>query len=296
MRELVIISGKGGTGKTSIVGCFAVLAKKKVLADCDVDAADLHLLLLPEIKEWREFYAGKRASIRQRDCIRCGACLARCRFEAVRMNGTGAGEATFRIDPLSCEGCGVCVHFCPQQAIDFAEKKAGEWYLSETRYGPMVHAQLGIAEGNSGKLVTLVRNQAHRIAKERGLDWVIIDGAPGIGCPVIASIAGADLILIVTEPTLSGQHDMARVVQLTQHFHAPVALCINRYDLNERISDGIRRWCKENGIPVLGEIPYDTRFTEAQTRHMSLVEYSEGKAAQVIKSIWQGLMDVRQKT
>jgi len=295
MKELVVISGKGGTGKTSLVGCFAALAKQKVLADCDVDAADLHLLLLPEIKERHEFHAGKRAIIRREDCIGCAACVAWCRFEAVRMDGVGAGEAVFRIDPFSCEGCGVCVHFCPQQAIDFMERKAGEWYISETRYGPMVHAQLGIAEGNSGKLVTLVRSQAHRIAKERRLDWVIIDGSPGIGCPVIASIAGADLILIVTEPSLSAQHDMERVVQLARHFRAPVALCINRYDLNEQISDGIHRWCKGKGILILGEIPYDTRFTEAQTRHVSLVEYSGGKAAQAIKSIWQGLLDAISK-
>jgi len=290
MKELVVISGKGGTGKTSLVGCFAALSKKKVLANCDVDAADLHLLLLSEIKEWRDFYAGKRASIRQEDCIGCGACLAWCRFEAVRMDGLGAGKATFRVDSLSCEGCGVCVHFCPQQAIDFAEKRAGEWYISETRYGPMVHAKLGVGEGNSGKLVTLVRNQARQIAKEREFDWVIIDGSPGIGCPVIASIAGADLVLIVTEPSLSAQHDMERVVQLARHFRAPVALCINRFDLNEEITESIQSWCVGRGIKVLSKIPYDRRFTEAQTKHVSLVEYSGGRTAQAVKSLWQELV------
>jgi len=290
MKEMVVISGKGGTGKTSLVGCFATLAEKKVLADCDVDAADLHLLLLPEIKEWREFYAGKRAFIRQQDCIGCGACLAWCRFEAVKRNGSGAGEATSRIDPLSCEGCGVCAHLCPQQAIDFTEKRAGEWYISETRYGPLVHAKLGVGEGNSGKLVTLVRNQARQIAKEREFDLVIIDGSPGIGCPVIASIAGADLVLIVTEPSLSAQHDMERVVQLARHFRTPVALCINRFDLNEKISESIRSWCLERGIRVAGVIPYDPRFTEAQTRHVSLVEYSGGRTTQAVKSLWQELV------
>ena len=206
------------------------------------------------------------------------------------MDGVGAGEAVFRIDPFSCEGCGVCVHFCPQQAIDFVEKKAGEWYISETQYGPMVHAHLGIGEGNSGKLVSLVRQRARQIAIERGLDGVIIDGSPGIGCPVIASIAGADLILIVTEPSLSAQHDMERVVDLARHFRVPVALCINRFDLNEEISEGIRGWCVGKGIKVLSKIPYDPRFTEAQTKHVSLVEYSGGRTAQAVKSLWQELV------
>ncbi len=292
MKELVIVSGKGGTGKTSLVGCFAALAEKKVLADCDVDAADLHLLLLPKIQERQDFYAGKRATIRQDDCIQCGACIAWCRFEAVKMDGAGAGAAIFRIDPLSCEGCGVCAHFCPPQAIDFVEHKAGEWYVSETHYGPMVHARLGVGEGNSGKLVSLVRQGARKIAMERGLDWVIIDGSPGIGCPVIASIGGTDLVLIVTEPSLSAQHDMERVVELARHFRVPVVLCINRYDLNQEMAEEIRRWCCMKEISVLGEIPYDTRFTEAQMKHLSLVEYAGGKTAQAVKSLWERLADV----
>ena len=188
MKELVVISGKGGTGKTSVVASFAALTKDAVLADCDVDAADLHLVLTPEVKRREEFWSGHEAVIRQADCIRCGACLAHCRFEAVKMDGQAAGEATFTIDPVACEGCGVCVRFCPVKAIDFPERRCGEWYISDTRCGPMVHARLGIAAENSGQLVSLVRREARRIAGEQGKSLILVDGPPGIGCPVIASV------------------------------------------------------------------------------------------------------------
>jgi MinD superfamily P-loop ATPase len=296
MKELVVISGKGGTGKTSLVACFAALAGEVVLADCDVDAADLHLLLAPETKERMDFYAGKRAFIRQEDCISCGSCLSRCRFEAVKMEGSGAGEARFRIDSISCEGCGLCAYFCPQHAVELVDRKAGEWYLSETRFGPLVHARLAVGEGNSGKLVTQVKNRARGIARERGLEWLIVDGSPGIGCPVIASLAGADLVLIVTEPSLSARHDLERVTELARHFRTPAAGLINRFDINESIGDDIRRWCEDNGIPVMGAVPYDRRFTEAQVRRLSLIECCGGKAAQAVRSAWEAVANHLRRT
>jgi len=289
MKELVIISGKGGTGKTSLVASFAALAERKVLADCDVDAADLHLLLEPRIEQREVFKSAKVARIRPGHCIACGKCEEICRFNAVFFDGPGNGrvEKTFRIDPIACEGCGVCAYFCPEKAIDFGETVNGEWYISETRHGPMVHARLGIAEENSGKLVTLVRNQAKRIAEEQGLDLVIIDGSPGIGCPVIASITGADLTLVVTEPTVSGLHDLERVVGLANHFQIPCVVCINKFDLNEEMAGRIETWCAERAIRVVGRIPYDPVFTEAMVHAASVVEYSGGKTAQVIKQLWR---------
>ncbi|MGB7629601.1 MAG: ATP-binding protein, partial [Candidatus Deferrimicrobium sp.] len=225
MKELVIISGKGGTGKTSLTASFVVLADRPVIADCDVDAADLHLVLSPRINERHEFRSGHEAVIRQDDCNGCGTCLADCRFDAVRMNGKAAGNATFVIDPVACEGCGVCIRFCPEKAIDFPERPCGEWMISETRCGPMVHARLGVGAENSGKLVSTVRREARRIAEEEHRFLVIVDGPPGIGCPVIASVTGATHVLAVTEPTVSGEHDLERVLSLTRHFSIPAAVC-----------------------------------------------------------------------
>ncbi|GAH53639.1 unnamed protein product, partial [marine sediment metagenome] len=220
MKELVIVSGKGGTGKTSVVAAFAALAESKVLADCDVDAADLHLVLEPTILTREDFSGGSCARIEAENCTACGKCQEVCRFEAISCNGPAneGVEKTYSVDPIACEGCGVCSLVCPTEAVIFEPVVNGQWYISETRHGPMVHAKLGIAQENSGKLVSLVRNQAKKIAEEQALNLVIIDGSPGIGCPVIASITGADLVLVVTEPTLSGQHDLERVSQLTRHF------------------------------------------------------------------------------
>ena len=223
VKELVVISGKGGTGKTSIVASFAALTEKVVLADCDVDAADLHLVLEPKVMRRESFSGGKRARIRTEHCIACGKCEALCQFDAIDFDGPSNGklDKTFRIDPIACEGCGVCAWFCAENAIEFAPAVNGEWYVSDTRHGPMVHAKLGIAEENSGKLVSTVRKEAGAIAQQRGLELVLIDGSPGIGCPVIASITGADLVLIVTEPTLSGLHDLGRVADVARHFEIP---------------------------------------------------------------------------
>jgi MinD superfamily P-loop ATPase len=283
VKELVIISGKGGTGKTSIVAGFAALAEKAVLADCDVDAADLHLILTPEVRETEEFRSGRTAEIRQEDCIGCGACLARCRFDAVIRSVT-----SFTIDPFACEGCGVCVHFCPTEAIDFEQPLSGHCFQSETRFGPMVHARLGIAEENSGKLVSLVRKRAREIAEARGLDTIIIDGSPGIGCPVIASITGAALVLAVTEPTLSGRHDLERVLELAAHFETPAMVIINKADLNPEMAASIAKACRARDVGVAGEIPYDTLVTRAQMVAMSAVEFAEsGAADKAIRAVWE---------
>jgi MinD superfamily P-loop ATPase len=224
MKEIVILSGKGGTGKTSIVASFAALAQSKVLADCDVDASDLHLLLSPSMKEESEFWSGQVAFIDKEKCTQCGLCQDLCRFEAID---------DFKVDPISCEGCGFCSHVCPADAITMKESLSGRWFISETKYGPLVHARLGIAQENSGKLVALVRQHAKQIAERDGLDYIISDGPPGIGCPVISSLSGANLALLVTEPTLSGIHDLERVLSVCHHFGIPALVCVNKYNLNE---------------------------------------------------------------
>ena len=278
MKELTIISGKGGTGKTSVVASFAALARDKVMADADVDAADLHLILAPKIKYEEDFKGGRSAQIDPERCTECGECLDRCQFNAI--------SPEFVVDKIDCEGCGVCVHFCPAEAIDFPQNVCGKWYISETRFGPLVHARLGIAEENSGLLVSLVRNQAKVLAEEQGLNTIIVDGPPGIGCPVIASITGTSLVLIVTEPTLSGLHDLERVVGLTSHFKIPALACINKFDLNSEISDQIAGYCARNHIELVGHIPYDTTVTHAMVAGKSIVEFSNGSVAGAVKEIW----------
>ena len=288
VKELVVISGKGGTGKTSIVASFAALAEKVVLADCDVDAADLHLVLEPTIARRESFSGGKRARIKSGDCTACGKCEEICRFDAIYFDKTGNAKAdkTFRIDPIACEGCGVCAWFCPENAIEFAPAVNGEWYVSDTRHGPMVHARLGIAEENSGKLVSTVRKEAGAIARQRGLGLVLIDGSPGIGCPVIASITGADMVLIVTEPTLSGLHDLGRVADVARHFDIPGMVCVNKWDLNPDIASEIERHAQERGLAVAGRVRYDRTVTEAQIRKKSVVEYQQDGCAGDIRQVW----------
>jgi len=291
VKELVVISGKGGTGKTSVVASFAALAKNKVLADCDVDAADLHLVLSPQIVRREEFSGGKSAVVAADKCIGCGKCISVCRFDAISFDGPANDVVgkTYRIDPIACEGCGVCAYFCPVDAVNLSPSVNGEWFISETRHGPMVHAKLGIAEENSGKLVTTIRREAKRIAEERGLDMVIIDGSPGIGCPVIASITGASLVLIVTEPTLSGLHDLDRVADLAGHFDIPTAVCVNKSDINPHMTAMIRDRCQQRNIEMLGEIRYDTAVTRAQIEKESVVEYNNGPASGDIRSLWNAV-------
>jgi len=279
MKEIVIISGKGGTGKTSIVSSFAALAENKVLADCDVDAADLHLILSPEIKEKEEFLAGKNAVIDRDICNSCGRCIEVCRFDAI--------SDDYVIDPIDCEGCGVCAYFCPVEAIEMKEKTAGRLFISDTRYGPLFHAKLNIAEDNSGKLVTRVKEEAKKHAKEHGCELVLVDGPPGIGCPVISSVSGANVLLIVTEPTVSGIHDLKRVLELANHFRIKSSVCINKYDINKDVSDEIKAYCLKNNIDVAGEIPYDLDFTNAMIEGKSIVEYSDGDASDKVKKIWE---------
>jgi len=287
MKELVIISGKGGTGKTSVTASFAVLAEKAILADCDVDAADLHLVLKPEVRERHDFRSGHAAVIREADCIGCGTCRDLCRFDAVRMQETKDGVRC-DVDPVACEGCGVCVRFCPQQAIDFPERLCGEWMVSATRCGPMVHARLGVAAENSGKLVATVRQEARRLAEQQGGKLVIVDGPPGIGCPVIASLSGAAQVLVVTEPTVSGEHDLARVLKLAAHFGIPAAICVNKWDLNPEMTERIEKQARAVGATVAGRIRYDRAVTQAQIRERAVVE-TDAPCAGDIRALWKRL-------
>jgi MinD superfamily P-loop ATPase len=280
IKELIVISGKGGTGKTSLLGAFASLATDKVLCDADVDAADLYLILEPEIRKRQDFQEGHKAVIDPDRCTECGLCRDLCRFHAI--------SPDFKVDPIECEGCGVCVYFCPAEAIDFPIKTCGELFISETRCGPMVHARLGIAEDNSGKLVTLTRKEARELAKKRSLGLILTDGPPGLACPVIASIAGATAVMIVTEPTLSGHHDMDRVVELAKHFQIPASICVNKYDLNPDMTGVIEQYAKERGLPILGRIPFDPIFTKAMVQKQTVIEYDgRSQAAQALREIWQ---------
>ena len=290
MKELVVISGKGGTGKTSVVAAFAALADKKVVADCDVDAADLHLVLKPKIGDQGEFRSSKLATVIPDKCTACGKCSELCRFDAVICDAsTEAGHDVYRVDPVACEGCGVCAWNCPESAILFEIQLNGQWFISETRHGPLAHAKLGIAEENSGKLVTLVRNHAKRVAEAKGFDLIIIDGAPGIGCPVIASIAGVSLALVVTEPTVSGIHDMSRVCELTGHFGVPTVVCVNKYDLNSEMAGRIEDQARKAGAKVVGRIRYDPAVTKAQIMETSIVEYTDAGVAQDVRSLWRNV-------
>ncbi|MFQ6109311.1 MAG: ATP-binding protein [Candidatus Aminicenantales bacterium] len=286
MKQLVVISGKGGTGKTVISASLAALAKKTVMADCDVDAANLHLLLHPQLEESHPFKGGEKAKVNLLECTGCGDCLKTCRFSAIDENPRG--EIT--IDPISCEGCGVCSYICPAEAITMEENISGEWFVSQTEYGPFVHARLGIAEENSGKLVTEVRKKAKDIAEKNNLDLVIIDGPPGIGCPVIASLSGTDMALVVTEPTLSGIHDMERVIQMAHHFQIQTACCINKFDLNLKNSEEIEKWCHKNSIPLIGKIPFDEDVTQSIVEGIPFVEYTENPASEEINKIGQKIL------
>ena len=277
MKELVVISGKGGTGKTSLTASFAALASNAAFADCDVDAADLHLLLAPDVRRREEFRSGHAARIRADDCIGCGRCAALCRFDAIAPSARpGDGGRVFAVDPGSCEGCGVCVWNCPVRAIDFPEQVCGEWFVSATRFGPMVHARLHPGAENSGKLVSLVREQAREIAKRENRELVIVDGPPGTGCPVIAALTNAAGVLIVTEPTVSGAHDLARVLELAGHFKIATAVCINKWDLNPEQADGIEAAARAAGATPVGRVRYDKAATRAQRQGLTIIEADGG--------------------
>jgi len=283
IRELVIVSGKGGTGKTSITAAFASLAQNSVLCDADVDAADLHLLMAPKVLKKTDFMGGSIAEIRKDDCVECGRCRELCRF--------GAISEDYVVDSIDCEGCGVCVDLCPEHAIDFPVQKCGEWFISETRFGPMVHARLGIAEENSGKLVSLVRQETKKLAEEKGLSLILTDGPPGIGCPVIASIGGATALVIIVEPTVSGLHDMQRVAELAVHFKVPGLICVNKYDLNLQMTEKIEAFGRERNMQILGRVPFDPIFTKAMIEGKNVLEHAPDSLAAVsIKEVWKKIL------
>jgi MinD superfamily P-loop ATPase len=283
MKEVAVLSGKGGTGKTTIVGSLAALAERKVLADCDVDAADLHLLLSPMEKQRSEFWSGQAAYIDQEKCTGCGQCQDICRFHAIQ---------NFRIDPFSCEGCGLCSLICPDKAIEMKENLSGYWFVSDTRFGPLVHARLGVAQENSGKLVAVVRQEARRIAESEGRNLIISDGPPGIGCPVISSLSGASLALLVAEPTLSGMHDLERILDVCRHFGVPALVCINKYDLNEENTRQIENQCLSRGLEIAGKVPFDNVVTESIVRGIPVVEHFNGKVAREIRRMWRILSGI----
>jgi MinD superfamily P-loop ATPase len=284
MKELIVISGKGGTGKTSLISAFASLAEDKVLCDADVDAADLHLIMNPNVIQRRDFQSGNTAVIIKEQCTECNLCREMCRFNAI--------STAYEVNPIDCEGCGVCVHFCPESAIDFPVNTCGEWFVSDTRFGPMVHARLGIAEENSGKLVTLVRQEARKLAEAKNLDLILTDGPPGVGCPVIASIGGASAVLIVTEPTVSGKHDMKRVAQLAAHFKVPALVCVNKFDLNLELTREIEKYAEEKEIACLGRIPFDPIFTKAMIQAQTVFEYDgQSNVGDAIRGTWQRLSE-----
>lgn len=286
IRELVVLSGKGGTGKTSITASFALLANKAVLADCDVDAANLHLLLTPMVEQRHAFMSGNEAVIRQQDCTACGVCMDSCRFDAIRRDG-----AAYRIDPVACEGCSVCYRICPAKAIDFPERICGEWMVSSTRSGPMVHAQLGVAAENSGKLVTTVREQAWAVAVDKRMHLIISDGPPGIGCPVIASLSGVSLAVVITEPTVSGLHDLQRLLALARHFSVPTAVCVNKWDINPQQTERIEAAAEAAGAAILGRIRYDRSVTQAQLQQKAVVEL-DAAAGNDIRVIWKQVTEL----
>jgi len=290
MTELVVCSGKGGTGKTSVTAGLAALARDFVLADCDVDAANLHLVLNPEVETTTEFRAGHLARIDPKACDGCGVCRDLCRFSAIDLTDGADGEQTFRVRDLLCEGCGVCVRFCPGEAIDLVGQRCGEWYRSRTPFGPMVHASLDVGAENSGKLVTLVREQAGLVAEQAGLDLILLDGPPGIGCPVTAAVTGADLVLLVTEPSLSGLHDLERIVALADHFEVPAVVCINKHDLSPRLTRRIEEFCELRGLDLLGRIPFDPAVNDAQAAGRSIIEFApHSETAEVLTSLWSRL-------
>ena len=286
MKEIVIISGKGGTGKTSITAAFAALSKQAVFADCDVDAADLHMLLEPQDLHSQPFISGNIASINQQNCTSCDTCRQLCRFDAISND-----DGQYSVNATACEGCGVCVYFCPENTIDFPEQECGQWYNSTTRFGPMIHARLNIGAENSGKLVSLVRQEARNLAEAQQRNLILIDGPPGIGCPVIAAITGTQAVFIITEPTLSGQHDLLRVLELTSHFNIPAYVCVNKWDINPDMTDKIQRSAKQHGAELCGTIPYDPKITAAQIEGKTIVEYGDTVAALAIKQIWQQFYD-----
>lgn len=287
LEELVILSGKGGTGKTTLTSAFASLSDSLVLADCDVDAADLHLILDPIVIKREPFVEGYEALVDPTLCTGCGCSANFCRFDAFRKEGDG----TYSIDPIRCEGCGVCIRLCPANAIRFEERHCGHWMVSQTRFGTLVHAHLQAAGENSGKLVTLVRKEARRIALEEGKELLLVDGPPGIGCPVISSVTGADKVVLISEPSLSGLHDLERVSRLAANFKIPVYVCVNKADIAPELTQKIEKSVKESNNKFVGTIPYDEAIVQAQIRGLSPMEYLSAAGRNHIEKIWENIWE-----
>jgi len=287
MREIIILSGKGGTGKTSLTGAFAQLAANKIICDLDVDAPDLHLLLHPTRQRREEFFSGHEAVISPDICTRCGTCASMCQYGAVRQNGEDLA-----IDPFRCEGCKVCVSFCPEAAIQFPERHCGVWYISNTRFGPLVHAQLFPGAENSGRLVMVLKREARKLAETRGADLVLCDGAPGIGCPVISSLSGAHLAVAVTEPTPSGRHDLERVADLCRHFQITLAVIINKYDLNPDETARLEAYCRGQSYPVIALLPHDSVMTLAMIQGLVITELPETELSCQVRQAWSRIEDL----
>ena len=287
MPEITIISGKGGTGKTSLTGAFAHLARNHVICDLDVDAPDLHLILNPVHEEEKEFISGHTPAIDLEKCSGCGLCSEMCRYGAIQMTDNGPV-----LTVSSCESCKVCVHFCPEQAIEWNDRLCGHWYVSKTRFGPMVHALLLPGQENSGLLVTLLRNKAREIAEEQGKDLILSDGSPGIGCPVISSLSGTDLAVLVTEPTPSGLHDLERVAELCGHFRVPAVVIVNKYDLNEEQTNTIEAAARARGLEVVGRLAYDPDITAAMVERQVITEYKDDGAVSEIRAAWERIVAI----
>ena len=289
MKEIVIISGKGGTGKTSITASFAYLGGKDVVvADCDVDAADMHLLMHPDWKKSEDFYSGVKAEIDQEKCIKCGNCTNVCRFNAIPII-----DNEYIVNTLNCEGCGYCFHVCPSDAITMKEQNVGKWYISNTKAdNEMVHARLGIGAENSGKLVAKVKNEAKSIAEKEGKDFVIVDGSPGIGCPVVSSLSGAHYVVLVTEPSVSGIHDLKRAYELVKKFGIKAGCIINKADINSNKTKDIHQFIKEEKINLITEIPYNENFTQAMTEGKTIVEYDDSNLKNILVYSWEKIKNI----
>lgn len=285
MKQMVILSGKGGTGKTTVTAALAHLASQEadiVMADADVDAANLELVLSPQVQEGGGFTGGGLAIIDPELCTACGICEEICRFEAII-----PGDEAYSVDELGCEGCGACSYACPLEAIEIRKQLDGKWFRSQACYGPLFHARLFAARENSGKLVTLVKDKARKLALEQGADLLLVDGPPGIGCPVIAAVSGMDLTLLVTEPTVSAGHDLRRIVGVTHHFGIPALACINKWDVNPTRAREMAVWCEEQRVPVVGRIPFDQVVTRAMVQGRPVTAYTDGPVTEALRAIWE---------